>query len=292
MHGLGAAAVCAENSLASTVPMVIAYPTTFALHELYYAVLNASRRLAREMPRVMIPQGTLVLRSIDSTYDNKLSDERTARTIFAGRVNGTQRWSGAQPGGRREPGRGGLDVSLCKAALIEEALQCSRDEARAKNRPRVGRSELENAMRAAFDEPQGDKVLFVFELQRTLSAVDFSESLAERFCARLTGEVDVRHELEEVGFEDLTSALRTLRDDNSITRALGNAALMACGVEAIVVTSSRDEVTHIRGASDPRARTAVLAGFDEAPLTYLRPMFRLAYERFGSVIQLQRKLAI
>jgi hypothetical protein len=273
--------------------MVTAYHTTFALHELYYAVLNASRRLAREMPRVMIPQGTLVLRSIDSTYDNKLSDERTARTIFAGRVNGTQRWSGAQPGGRREPGRGGLDVSLCKPALLEEALQYSRGEARAKNRPRVGRSELEIAMRAAFDEePQGDKVLFVFELQRTLSAVDLSESLAERFCARLNSEVDVRHELDEVGFEDLTSALRTLRDDNSITRALGNAALMACGVEAIVVTSSRDDVTHLRGASDPRARTAVLAGFDEAPLTYLRPMFRLAYEQFGSVIQLQRKLAI
>jgi hypothetical protein len=271
--------------------MVTLLHPTFSLHELYYAVFNASRRLAREMPRVMIPQGALVLRSSDATSDNQLGDERTARTIFGGCVDLKQRWSGAQPGGAREPGRGGLAVGLSKSASIEEGLQYTRRGAKSARRAQAARKPDEIAP-PDFDEAQREKMFFVFELQRTLAAVDFSESLVERFCARLDGEVDVRHELEQLDLGDLPSALRTLREDFSITRALGNAALMTRGVEALVVTSQHDDYTRVRGASDSRARHAVLAGYDGAPLPYLRPVGRVVYEQFGSVIQLQRRLPL
>ena len=271
--------------------MVTLLHPTFALHELYYAVFNASRRLAREMPRVMLPQGALVLRSIDAASDQQLGDERTARTIFGGCVDLKQRWSGAQPGGHLEPGRGGLAVGLSKPELLEEALQFTRREAKSARRANAGRKPDEIAP-PDFDEGLREKTFFVFELQRALAAVDFSESVAERFCARLDGEVDVRHELERLELGDLPRALRTLREDSSITRALGNAALMTRGVEALVVTSRHDDYTRVRGAGDPRARHAVLAGHDGAPLTHLRPLCRVVYEQFGSVIQLQRKLPL
>ena len=279
------------SSSPRTTQMVTLLHPTFALHELYYAVFNASRRLAREMPRVMIPQGALILRSIDAAGDSQPGDERSARTIFGGCVDLKQRWSGAQPGGAREPGRGGLYVGLSKTASIEEALQYTRRGAKPARRAQAGRKPDEIAP-PDFDEVQRERTFFAFELQHALAAVDLSESLAERFCARLDGEVDVRHELEQLDLESLPSALRTLREDFSITRALGNAALMTRGVQALVVTSQHDDYTRVRGASDPRARHAVLAGYDGAPLPYLRPLGRVAYEQFGSVVQLQRRLPL
>src|SRR5882672_2477347 len=70
--------------------------------------LCAARAVLRRVQRVA------AARARDAASDQQLGDERTARTIFGGCVDLKQRWSGAQPGGHLEPGRGGLAVGLSK----------------------------------------------------------------------------------------------------------------------------------------------------------------------------------
>jgi hypothetical protein len=259
--------------------MPVARGTTFAQPRLYYAVFDAACRFASSMARASIPRGTRVLREVDPEA-GVIRNERDARTIWNGRLARVGRWTGAQPGGALEPGTGGLYVSLEAPAQLEDALRRGR-AAPLSRRVEHGTVVVEPAAPRPLEEIASPRQFFVYELARSLSAADLTAGASRLFLERISREVDVRHELDGLRYSDLLVAVESLGEDSSITRAIGNAALMRSGAEALLVPSARRDYTALLGSTLPRGRNAVLGGPDGVPLAHLRPIARIVAEDAG-----------
>jgi hypothetical protein len=254
--------------------------TTLSRPRLYYAVFDAATRLASTMARAPVPMGTRVLCAADSDAAGSAGDERAARTIAQGRFETSRRWSGVQPGGGQEPGAGGLYVSLESEATLREALQHGRGEwlvRRVHSGTVVARREPAEPV----DEATATRRYFVFELTRTLIAVDLCEGARTPLCQALERQPDVRHALDEARLESLSEAMAEMPEDSSVSRALGNAALLRSGADALIVPPGRGDYTSLLGATLPRGRCAVLAGNEGTPLSFLKPLVLILCEDRG-----------
>ena len=255
------------------------YGSTFRNPELYYAVFEAAGRRRAEMPRTILAAGTPVLRAIPRDHEGVTNTADKARTIFGGSASNKNRWTGAQPGGHLEPGRGGLYVSLDVESLVAEARHYSRGNPLARVLP-FRRKEISPAPPRSIRQIQGPQTFYVLELRQSLDAADFRPTCLRAFLARLDQDSRVRAELKALGFSSLWSVFGALGEDYSVSRALGNAALSKAKVGALIVPTARESYLNIPGATEPPLN-AVIAGPDDVPLAFLHPLGRLAVEPVG-----------
>lgn len=259
--------------------MTALYGSTFRNPELYYAVFEAAGRRRTEMSRTILAAGTTVLRAIPRDHEGVTNTADKARTIFGGSTSNKNRWTGAQPGGHLEPGRGALYVSLDVESLVAEALHQSRGKPLARVLP-FGRREISPASPRSLHQIQGRQTFYVLELRQSLDAADFRPTSLRAFLVRLDQDGRVRAELKALGLASLWNVLGTLGEDYSVSRALGNAALIKAKVAALIVPTARESYLNIPGATEPPLN-AVIGGPDDVPLAFLHPLGRLAVEPIG-----------
>jgi hypothetical protein len=253
------------------------HDTKLAAGDLYYAVYDAARRRVGAMPRGQIGRETLVMwrGGGEGARAEVWRDALAPPRVPVGSRVEAGRWSGAQAGGVREPGVAALEVPIESEWSLQSALRFRRPRP-----PRrfvsLGGSAVEELAPVAASLPTWEFV--VFALERPLSAIDFTDGPRWSFLMALSREVDVRHELDGLGYPDLVAAMQARHDDDSVTRALGNAALSRSGAEALIVPGGAGDYAALLGANAQPRRNAVLAGVEGMPLPFLRPVRRIVAE--------------